>query len=135
MAQPVYDEEIVATTLILEAGGEGIVGMQAVLNVIDNRVKTRGISRVAVVQQPKQMSSLNSITKHPRHLQNWSGVVSKAKQHDAWSLALALVQCDEVPDLTDGAIYFFSGGLLPKWARPNTIQLTAIIGGHKFYRN
>jgi hypothetical protein len=73
-------ELIVATTLVLEAGGEGTTGMDAVAHVINNRAKTNhngwGNTAVKQVLRPYQFSMWNGYTTGK---ERWTDVLNKAK--------------------------------------------------------
>jgi spore germination cell wall hydrolase CwlJ-like protein len=140
--------DIITTTLIGEAGGEGEQGMHAVMNVIMNR--TKGSSdpvRTAVsgVLKPKQFSMFNSYTLGNEDIRN---IINKAKQHPRWKLAeqIALKGLSgNLADITDGAThYHVSKGkskVAPKWTHPsfggkNTqAVVTNTIGAHTFLKN
>ena len=76
--------EIVAATLILEAGGEYAEGaMQAVHEVILNRAVKRRLTAKQVCLQRKQFSCWNS--------GKIAALLAKSKRHPRWHEALAIV--------------------------------------------
>jgi len=145
---PITNLDVIATTLIGEAGGEGEKGMHAVMNVIMNRVKSSNDpvrAAVAAVLKPKQFSMFNSYTLGNTDIRD---IIDKAKQHPRWKIAqdLALKGLSgKLQDITDGAThYHVSRGVskvTPKWTHPSVggknIQavVTNTIGSHTFLRN
>lgn len=116
-------QEAVAAVLILEAGGEGQRGMQAVLNVIDNRARATHASRVTVIAKPKQFSCLNN--------RSLTSAIRLAKKHPQWDAAVRLVSARSVPDITGGALFYHEKRISPNWA--SSKRLTVAVGGHLFY--
>lgn len=118
--------DLVAATIVLEAGGEGEMGMLAVANVIQNRSVLRNLSYEKVVTQPKQFSAMNS--------GRYRWLVSKAKRSSAWSYAYSLARKMEsgmLDDVTGGADHYHADWMLPRWA--SSMRQTVAIGGHVFY--
>ena len=117
--------EIVAATLILEAGGEYSVGaMECVHEVIRNRAKRRKKSEVEVVLEPWQFSCWNN-------LQTFQGIAI-AKKHPRWNEALAIASREVLPNLTGGATHYHSTSVRPYWTKD--FKHTVKVGRHKFYR-
>ena len=86
--------EIVAATLILEAGGEYATGsMEAVNEVIRNRAVKRKLTTRQVCLQRKQFSCWNS--------GKIDQLLAKAKRHPRFSEAMAIV---------NGALTNYTGG-------------------------
>lgn len=144
---PIKYSDIVAAALIGEAGGEGYKGMQAVMNVIMNRVKGGDPFRgaVNVVLQPKQFSFFNKYNEGTVKMQD---IVSKAMQHPKWAEAkeLALVGMKRnLQDITDGATHYHvtkgKSKVTPKWSNPQfggknpEALATNTIGSHTFFKN
>ncbi|MGB0371916.1 MAG: cell wall hydrolase [Opitutales bacterium] len=130
-----YERQIVASTLVLEAAGEGTEGMQAVLNVIYNRAKHRTHRIVGVVAKYGAFSSLNSVTKS--RTPDYSPILRKAQRDRAYPTAYRLVKRLEregLYDITEGSDYFYSvHGERPDWAAD--MQFVKKIGDHRFYRS
>lgn len=139
--------DIVAAALIGEAGGEGYKGMQAVMNVIMNRVKGGDPFRgaVDVVLKPKQFSFFD---KYNDGSVKMNDIIMKAMKHPRWAEAkeLALVGMQrKLEDITDGATHYHvtSGPskVKPYWSSPefggkNKEALTTnTIGRHTFFKN
>lgn len=145
---PITNLDVIATTLIGEAGGEGERGMHAVMNVIMNRTKGSKEpikAAVANVLKPKQFSMFNSYTLGNADIKD---IINKAKQHSRWKLAqeIALKGLNgTLPDITDGAThYHVSSGkskVKPKWTHPSVggknlqAVVTNTIGAHTFLKN
>lgn len=118
------DAEIVAATLILEAGGEYAEGsMEAVHEVILNRADKRRLTPKQVCLQPKQFSCWNSgkIKK----------LLAKAKAHPRYAHALSIVY-GERTNYTKGADHYHANYVTPYWAK--YMKKTCTIGRHLFYK-
>jgi len=119
--------EAVAATLVLEAGGEGRKGMEAVYEVIHNRAHKRHKSLYEVVVAPKQFSCFNS------------GVdqgIARAKKHPKWNVAMDILK-SPLTNHTHGADHYHTHNVHPSWGR-TLVQRgarTLAIGGHLFYYN
>ena len=122
---------IFASTLIGEAGGEGIKGMQAVANVIMNRARGDFSKVGAVCLKPYQFSMWNGKRDQIKF------VVHKAKAHARWKDAMLLIQQakdGKLQDITGGSDFYFNPKLaMPKWA--NQFEKTYTIGQHDFYKH
>ena len=113
--------EIVAATLILEAGGEADPrAMAAVREVIANRAKNK--TELAVCLAPKQFSCWNG--------KNVEDGIAKAKRHPKWSQALALV--NQKTNYTNGATHYHAEKVSPRWAKK--LVKTVQINHHIFYK-
>lgn len=133
-AEPIPPKEITsrqlcAATLILEAGGEGREGMQAVWEVVWQRAKLRRLTPLGVVTQRKQFSCLNSITP--------GRAIATAQKHPMWRHAWGIVSAPPVlPDmepLTLGADHYHATTIKPPfWA--DKAKKTVTIGRHTFYK-
>lgn len=125
------DTDTVARTAWGEMRGEGQQGMQAVVNVIYNRVAKQiwwGLTPIEVCKKPYQFSCWLSDDPNCVKCQNvttddpqFTIAMNLATQADAGTL----------DDITDGACNYFSGDAVPKWALNQTPCLT--IGVTKFY--
>ena len=116
--------DIVASTLILEAGGEYHEGsMQAVHEVIVNRSHQRKLASWEVCLQRKQFSCWNSgkINK----------LVAKAKRHPRWREAMAIIQ-SPLTNYAKGADHYHADYCDPYWNKH--MKVTAKIGRHIFYK-
>jgi len=142
--QPYTVEDVIAATIVDEAGGEknASEGMQAVLNVIMNRVN--GDVRKAVMQclKPYQFSGWNKINK--KDTEDIKQFIDSKRSHSKFKDALDLVnkaRSGSLKDITKGANHFLnvqltkqqrSGGKLPSWY--NKDKVVADIGRHQFLK-
>tara|TARA_R110001592_G_scaffold27763_21_gene102859 strand:- start:1596 stop:2096 length:501 start_codon:yes stop_codon:yes gene_type:complete len=137
--QDFYDEiarDVLARTLWGEARGEGTGGMQAVANVILNRVKVAqergkfwwGNNIIQVCQKPYQFSCWNRSDPNFRKLQS----VDAGDAHFAAALRMARrALAGTLADITLGATHYHAADIKPYWARGK--KPTAVIGHHIFY--
>jgi spore germination cell wall hydrolase CwlJ-like protein len=115
-------QDVVAAVLVHEAGGEGLRGMEAVLEVIHTRANRAGSSLYEVVTRRFQFSCLNRTS--PAQL------VKSARRHPRWNEAVDLVRQGRVKtNWTRGATHYHEITINPGW--PNRV---AKIGRHVFYR-
>lgn len=117
----VSQTEVVAATLIMEAGGEGREGMEAVREVIANRAKNK--SEMIVCLAPKQFSCWNGIAVGTG--------IEKAKRHKNWALALEIAR-GKVTNHTRGATHYHTTKVSPSWSKK--LAQTVKIKNHIFYR-
>jgi spore germination cell wall hydrolase CwlJ-like protein len=118
------DSEIVAATLILEAGGEYSAGsMEAVHEVIQNRASKRKLTAKQVCLQRKQFSCWNSL--------EIEKLLAKAKAHPRYGKALAIVN-GAPTNYTGGADHYHADYVNPYWAA--SLTKTVKIGRHIFYK-
>jgi len=125
--------EVAARTAWGEARGEGIIGMQAVLNTIANRASSPGwwgrdISSVCL--ENDQFSCWNIDDPNREKLINVD--TSDKVFAVALSLAAKLVSGD-LSDVTGGAdSYYARGSQKPLWAKDKFFRCS--VGRHEFYR-
>lgn len=129
------DVDALARTIWGEARGEGIQGMQAVANVIMNRVSAGRYFSGTVYftcHYPNAFSCWNE--GDPNRDQCLTVGDADPQFLDALSLAAQAMR-GTLPDLTDGATFYYAAGSpQPAWAREPTAVQTARIGNHLFYR-
>ena len=124
------DRDVLATCLILEAGGEGRVGMELVWHVIQERVKSRRWPDTArkVVLQPKQFSCFNNVS--------LGRAIATAQRHPYWRHALGIVSAPPVYRQglnPNGANHYHATTIRPPyWARG--VKPTLTYRNHVFYR-
>ena len=121
----VGDYSIPVQTLVLEAGGEGFLGMVAVGEVIRNRAFKAHLSPEQVVMMPKQFSCWNKPLIAQKAL---SRVSDKTLQvaRQAWDGSRTLLQ-------TRGSTHYCTLDTYPYWAVGHVPAV--IIGHHKFYND
>ena len=118
------EREVVAATLILEAGGEYATGaMEAVMEVVRNRASKRKLSLRAVCLQKWQFSCWNGA--------DVAAGIAKAKRHPRWDVAMAIITAPAT-NFTDGADHYHTLRVEPYWAQH--LEATVIIGNHIFYK-
>lgn len=126
--------DTMARTAWGEARGEGAQGMQAVLNVIMNRVKKGGwwgATPAEVCKKKSQFSCWN--TNDPNYPKLLAVNEDDANFRTALTLAEAAYD-GTLPDITGGATNYLALGSLksiPSWVKGMT--KTAQIGNHTFY--
>lgn len=142
--QPYTVEEVVAATLVDEAGGEKnpTDGMHAVLNVIMNRSK--GNIRQAAIEclKPKQFSGWNKVNK--KDAESIKQFIDSKRSHTQFKNALRLVdkaKSGSLKDITKGANHFLNiqltkqqrkGGNLPSWY--DSSKVVTDFGNHTFLK-
>jgi spore germination cell wall hydrolase CwlJ-like protein len=135
----VRDLDVLARTLWGEARGQGYAGMQAVANVIMNRVKSKSWPNSAadVCQQRYQFSAWNPSDANLHKMLN----VDSSDQNFRAAMEIAeKALIGTLPDITGGADHYLNvaetmrirRGSLPGWADLN--RKTADIGAHTFLR-
>jgi N-acetylmuramoyl-L-alanine amidase len=138
-AEKFYKEmevDVLARTLYGEARGEGSAGMQAVANVVLNRVKFAesqngfwwGNNIIQVCQKPYQFSCWNRSDPNFHKLQ----AVDKTDLYFATAIRIAQrAAAGVLADITNGATHYHAAGVEPYWARG--VKPAAVIGRHIFY--
>ena len=118
-----------ARTIYWEAKGEGDSGMQAVANVVMNRLRHTGFPKTicGVVTQGHEQGACQF---------SWwcDGKRDNAEEQVPYTLAKEIARKAlnrQLADRTDGALYYHQG-VPPSWAKQylKTVQ----IGGHLFYK-
>lgn len=125
---PQAQAELVASVILLEAGGEGAEGMQAVAAVIQNRCRLDGLTPLEVVTKRYQFSCLNNLS----HSQAINLATNKWPNQLAFAKQLTnQVYMDSLEDNTKGA-YFYqrSECTIRKWHGRRTV----VIGHHSFFK-
>ncbi len=121
--------DYLARTIYGEARGEGLRGMQAVANVVMNRVKAAswyGASVKDVCLKPYQFSCWNE--NDPNRAKILAATpVQLAQARNIAEQAIA----GTLPDITGGATHYHAKSVNPYWAASMT--KTATIGSHIFY--
>lgn len=122
----VADDELIAATLILEAGGERHpYSMVAVYEVIRNRATQRNQTMREVVLARKQFSCWNNVERRMELFEH-------ATRHIQYPLALKIVREKKDTNITRGATHYHAVRVNPYWATSYTETIT--IQNHIFYR-
>jgi len=128
-----YDRQIVAACMVLEAGCDGVNGMQAVLNVILTRADGYLHQLVPKTTRHGAFSCMSSIWHHPtpdyrpliRRAQNQGGVYTQALQ------LISIMERGYLWDNTYGATHYHATSIRPYWV--SDMSYITTIGGHHFY--
>jgi spore germination cell wall hydrolase CwlJ-like protein len=119
-----------ARTVYWEAKGEELEAMEAVANVVMNRVAAADFPNTVceVVTQGQDAG--------PCQFSWWcDGNPLEAEEHDRYAITMDVARRalnQELADRTDGALFFHGEGSVPGWAE--TYVRTVTLGGHVFYR-
>jgi N-acetylmuramoyl-L-alanine amidase len=126
-AQPSLTDEqqVLALTLLAEARGEGVQGMEAVAMVVKQRMVNRSQTAKQVCLAPKQFSAWNGRSKSDLEYLWRSPAAS-----DAVGVVRRFSQLD--PADIGHADHYCTVQITPYWALNQ--QPVAVIGNHKFYR-
>jgi spore germination cell wall hydrolase CwlJ-like protein len=126
--------DVVTACLIGEAGGEGRVGMEAVMEVIRNRAKARfgndsALSMYKIVSAPKQFSYFNA---------GIDAGVARAKKHPKWKEAQNILK-SAATNHTKGSTHYYAASLkkLQPWIIVyNKMKVPKVrVGNHIFFYN
>ena len=127
------DRQIVASCMVLEAGGEGPAGMQAVLNVILNRARGDLNRVVPATVRRGAFSCMSSIWQIDAP--DYSPLIDRAmNQAGAYAAASQLIDIMEqglLLDNTSGATHYHATYINPYWV--SGMRYLTTIGGHHFY--
>ena len=113
--------EIVAATLILEAGCDGKIGMECVNEVIHTRSRLRRQSLSVVCLARKQFSAWN------RHRKIEHGIAA-ARKSPLWKKALAIVNAEPTKHVGASTHYFAHERKADPWG----MKVVAVVEGHTF---
>lgn len=130
--------DVLARTMWGEARGEGNIGLEAVANVVLNRVKVAdsnggkywwGHNIIGVCQKPYQFSCWNRSDPSFQKLQK----VDQANLYFATCLRIAhRAVIGQLQDRTKGATHYHADYVSPYWAKGEEPLIT--IGRHIFYK-
>lgn len=125
--------DIAARTAWGEARGEGVTGMQAILNVIANRASHPGWwghDVASVCTMPWQFSCRNE---GDPNLPKLKAVTDEDPLFRSATTLASRMVAGALPDITEGAdSYYAIGSPKPRWAANRTPL--KVIGHHAFYR-
>jgi len=120
-----FEQEVVAATLIMEAGGEYHKGsMEAVYEVIHNRAKKRKSTYIDECLRHLQFSCWNNIRVEDG--------IKKASKHPRWNEALIIAYSKSKTNYTKGADHYHADYVNPYWNKK--MKKTTKIGQHIFYK-
>ena len=127
------DQDVyLAKTIWGEARGEGLHGMQAVANVVMNRVNAAswyGASIKDVVLKPYQFSCWNANDPNRAKIDRLS--IEDLAASGALNVARQVIS-GQLKDITGGATNYHATSVNPSWAAKMT--KTVQIGNHVFYK-
>ena len=127
------DQDVyLAKTIWGEARGEGMQGMQAVANVVMNRVNAAswyGASIKDVVLKPYQFSCWNANDPNRAKIDRLS--IEDLAASGALNVARQVIS-GQLKDITGGATNYHATSVNPSWAAKMT--KTVQIGNHVFYK-
>ncbi|WP_434286306.1 cell wall hydrolase [Celeribacter sp. SCSIO 80788] len=118
IGQPSGDRDLLAKTLMAEAGGEGVQGMLAAGAVIDNRRKTGGYGDGfdGVIMKPGQFSAWNGVTGYANG-QGGLNMDGMQPSQDAYRVADAILS-GQYQDPTGGATHYYNPAAAnPAWGQ------------------
>jgi len=127
------DRQIVASCLVLEAGGEGPEGMQAVLNVILNRAGGSLYRLVPETLKYGAFSCMSSIwnTSSPDYSPLINRATGQSKAYEQATQLIDLMEEGFLADNTRGATHYHASYIHPYWA--DSLRYLTTIGNHIFY--
>jgi N-acetylmuramoyl-L-alanine amidase len=127
------DRQIVATCLVLEAGGEGPEGMQAVLNVILNRAGGNLYRMVPETLRYGAFSCMASVwrTEKPDFTLLFDRATEQRKAYEQAMQLIDLMEEGFLADNTCGATHYHADTIRPYWA--DSLRYLTTIGRHIFY--
>lgn len=127
------DRKIVATCLVLEAGGEGPEGMQAVLNVILNRANGNLYRMVPETLKYGAFSCMASVwrVEQPDFAPLFEQAMSQTGAYEQAQTLIDLMESGFLADNTNGATHYHADYIRPYWA--DSLRYLITIGHHIFY--
>lgn len=146
-AAPPPKKEVIAAILIGEAGGEKSPGMQAVLNVMQNRTKqpNSATSIYYVATKKWQFSAYNRVSVSKKWTE--AKMVAYFRRHVNYKKAYQLIyhlNHGNIDDVTGGATHFYNPDKVktaPSWApvkfggKNKKAKFTVQIGSHLFFKD
>lgn len=124
-SQLTNEQQILALTLLAEARGEGVQGMEAVAMVVKQRMTNRSQTAKQVCLAPKQFSAWNG-----RSRADLEYLWRSPAAPDAIGVVRRFDELD--PAEIDYADHYCTVRITPYWALDQ--QPVAVIGNHKFFR-
>jgi len=133
LPEPSGDDQwaCMAEALYFEARGESIEGIFAVAEVILNRVES--------TQFPNSVCGVIGQGAHRMNACQFSykcdGIADRIHERDAYKKVAKIAELsmdNAVPDVTEGALYYHTNAVNPRWSR--VFERVATIGVHYFYK-
>lgn len=127
---------IVAATLTGEARGEGEKGMQAVLNVLMNRLKYANESDLNKLKDVALAKKQFSIWNNLKTDEKKAAFVNQMRKTPQWSIAMKLIneaKTGKLRDITGNATFYHTNKVEPQWG--DVFTKTNVIGNHIFYNH
>ena len=128
----ISDEEVVASLLVAEAGSQKKIGMQAVMNVIQNRSKSgrkRFATSIREVAMSDEFEPMIEVNKGNKSLSSFVEEMKGLKEYKTAQGLVKKAMGGELEDVTSGATHYVNptiveerreaadkGKTLPKWA-------------------
>ena len=125
------ETEILAKTIYGEARGEGLSGMEAIANVVMNRVHKKnwwGQTISEVCLKPKQFSCWNENDPNGKLIKG--DLTTDSVFQVCCRIAKRAIK-GLLPDITKGSTHYHALSVNPAWA--NRLVPNAQIGNHLFY--
>lgn len=132
MSAPLTERELLAKTLMAEAGGEGSMGMLAAGSVIANRANAGGYGDglSGVIMKPGQFSAWNGVTGYAGG-EGGLDMSSIEPSEDAYRVA-DLILSGQYQDPTGGATHYYNPSIAnPEWGQASGGSWQQI-GNHVF---
>lgn len=123
--------DLLARTMWGEARGEGSKGMQAVANVVMNRVEKGGWWGATVKDVVLKKSQFSCWNENDQNRAKLLSVTTADTNFWTAKKLAALAYNGQLDDITGGATHYHAKSVLPAWA--SKLTWTATIGNHIFY--
>lgn len=117
--------ELTAAILVAEAGGESNIGMEAVFEVILNRMHHKHVSMGKIVIERNAFSSYINYRKNP------SLFIAKNRKHPHYAEAISIVLNHKKTNLIGNCNFFHEYQIKPRWTKGHKYKIR--IGKHLFY--
>ena len=125
------EEQLLTSTIVLEAAAEPISGQMAVANVIRNRVIRTGQTYHQVILRRLQFSCWNDLEWAEKRMHDES---VKTLRQCVW-IAIGILKGFIWYDSSNGADHYFNHNIVkPVWYAKNLDKVTARILNHTFMR-
>lgn len=129
-------DNIIAATILGEARGEGEKGMQAILNVLQNRLKYAKETNFDKIKDIALQRYQFDVWTSRKTDEQKAEFVNKMRKTPQWATAVKLVERarqGKLEDLTNNATFYHTNKIEPNWA--DSFTKTNILGNHIFYNH